>query len=89
MTAQVEKFDVEKLPAFLTIRVNAAMADMQKLADAGSDGDKQLAIIDGVEAKMREQIIKFDHAHKTDFAEHADEITEHAVATVIATGMAS
>ena len=87
MTAQVDKFDVEKLPAFLTIRLNAVMADMQKLADAESDGDKQLAIIDGVEAKMREQIIKYDHAHKTNFSEHADEITDHVVSAVIAAGM--
>ena len=89
MTAQVEKFDVEKLPAFLTIRLNAVMADMQKLADAETDGDKQLAIIDSVEDKMREQITKYDHAHKTSFGEHADEITEHVMATVIAAGMAA
>ena len=90
MTAQVEKaFDVTKIPAFLTIRLNAVMADMQKLADAESDGDKQLAIIDSVEAKMREQIVKFDHAHKTNFIEHADEITDNVMATVIAAGMAA
>lgn len=69
------KIDMDTIPAFLKLRVQAATADMGNIGKYKTS-DEQLKVIDKVERKAIEQVKAFDSSHHTNYSEHAYEIAD-------------